>query len=475
MSSLPTENRHPRPPTWFTVDGRGVGRRALLRASGRVLVGGAALALGGCGVGTGRPRPGPVDLGDLALRYTRLVLQLAKHQPSLMDTWLGPADLASGPRVPAPALRAHAATLLADTTRQLGSDDWRRRRDQLHAAAATPGATEIDDTDRAEYLAGQIRALDEVAGRLLGESHAFNEEAMRTFGHVAPVRDAAGLDAIRQQLSEALPGPGSLADRHAAFRRAAAVPPARVEAVFRAAVDWCRQASRRVLPLPDGETLTTRAEDTTGWAAFSRPTGPLASDLWVAKGGGADAAHLLQLAAHEGTPGHHAQLALASDTLVRQRGWTERLLHPAFGPHRLVAEGAAEAGADLLLPLDVREQVCRDVLLPAAGQSPALAARLARVERLAAALDLEVAYIAADYLDTALSAETATNRLRDAALVLDPAGLLAFVEKQRAKVLAYPVGRRLVLAALGEGPSESRWTRLAAVSTTLTLGERLGE
>ena len=245
--------------------------------------------------------------------------------------------------------------------------------------------------------------------------------------------------------------------------------------MFRAAVDWCRAAAAVHLPLPAGETLTTRAEDTAGWAAFSRPSGPRSSDLWVARGGGADAAHLLQLAAHEGTPGHHAQHVLASVALAEGRGWSERHLHPAFGPHRLCAEGAAEAGAALLLPEETRIRILAEVLLPAAGQPPALAAPLVRVERGAAGLDLEVAYIAAEYLDTSLSSEAATTRLRDDALVLDPAGMVGFIEKQRTHLLAYPLGRRLVTAALGDGDDTVRWARFADISTTLTLAAGVGE
>jgi hypothetical protein len=166
---------------------------------------------------------------------------------------------------------------------------------------------------------------------------------------------------------------------------------------------------------------------------------------------------------------------LASATLVDGRGWTERALHPGFGPHRLFAEGAAEAGAALLLPEDVRIRVLAEVLLPAAGQSPALAAPLARVERRAAELDLEVAYIAAEYLDTPLGVEATTTRLRDEALVLDPAGMVGFIEKQRTHLLAYPLGRRLVTAALGDGPEATRWARLATIATTLTLPPEDGE
>ena len=435
-----------------------VPRRALLRGARTAALGACAMALAGCRRDPFAADPVPT-VAALAERYTRLALQLAKHQPSLVEVWLGPPSWNDGARVPVAALKAGTAALLADVARLADP----------HDGGAQAGA-------RLTYLRGQAAALDAAAGRLLGERQAFADEAHRTLGHVAPARDAAALDALRQRLSEALPeGAGTLAERHAAFRRAHAVPRQRVDAVFAAAVAWCRDAARELLPLPVGDTLTTRAADDAGWAAFSRPAGPRASDLWVSHGGGADAAQLLQLAAHEGTPGHHAQHVLAMADLVDARGWTERALTPAFGPHRLLAEGAAEAGADLLLPLATRERVCGDVLLPASGLAAALAPRLVHVERLATALGVEVGYIAQDYLDSSLPADAVTTRLRDEALVLDPAGMVAFIEKQRSKVLAYPVGRQLVQHAIDGVLAEQRWPRFRAITTTLTLSESFGE
>jgi hypothetical protein len=242
-----------------------------------------------------------------------------------------------------------------------------------------------------------------------------------------------------------------------------------VEAVFADALAWCREATGSHLPLPAGERIALIPSDERGWAAFSRPHDPRTSDVWVSRHGGSNVAHLLQLAAHEGTPGHHAQHVLATAHLVEARGWTERALSPAFGPHRLLAEGAAEAGAELLLPLDVRTRVCAERLLPAAGQRAADATQVVHIERLVAGLDLEVAHIAADYLDSPLGTEAATTRLRDDALVLDPAGMLAFIERQRSRVLAYPVGRRIVGAALEKSPPAARWSRFAAITTLLDV------
>jgi hypothetical protein len=423
-------------------------RRGLTRRSAlAMMTTSAAWLLPGC---RGVSRPAPITPAGAGEIYVRLALSLARHQPSLIDTWLGPAAWGDGTREPVAAIQARIADLRT-------------------AMTAMPPPADAAEQARRRYLDGQVQALAVAAGRLTGASASFADEAAEALGARPPARDGAALDRVRQELSERLPGRGSLAERHAAFRQRHAVPAPRVESVFAEAVAWCREAAAPRLPLPAGERIALIPSDERGWAAFSRPHDPRTSDVWVSRHGGSDVAHLLQLAAHEGTPGHHAQHVLGTAWLVEARGWTERALSPAFGPHRLLAEGAAEAGAELLLPLGVRTRVCAERLLPAAGQLPSSAPLVVAIERLVAALDLEVAHIAADYLDSPLGTEAATTRLRDDALVLDPPGMLAFVERQRSRVLAYPVGRRLVSAALEQTPAAQRWAHFAAITTLLDL------
>ena len=137
---------------------------------------------------------------------------------------------------------------------------------------------------------------------------------------------------------------------------------------------------------------------------------------------------------------------LIENELVRRRGWQEFALTPGFGLHLLVTEGAAEVGADLAFPPAERTALYREVLLPAAGLPRAEAARLVQVEELVARLEPAIADISRAYLDNTLPQARAIERLRDEALTPEPAAFLAFAERRRAKLLAYPVGRARVRA-----------------------------
>ena len=88
----------------------------------------------------------------------------------------------------------------------------------------------------------------------------------------------------------------------------------------------------------------------------------------------------VDLACHEGYPGHHVYNALLEQTLVRERGWIEFTVYPLFSPQSLIAEGTANAGIDIAFPGDEQTRFERDVLYPLAGLDPDTAEKYAAVQ-----------------------------------------------------------------------------------------------
>lgn len=376
----------------------------------------ALLALAGC-------RTAPPSLDGIAEGYVRAALQLAQHQPSLVDGFHGPDEWRPGAREPVAGIRARIASL----------------RSQL--AAARQGGDDL----RAAYLDGQLGALDLAARRLLGETFPFADEVRLALGVTWTPPAADELASHRQALESLLPGAGPLVDRYRAFRREAALPDTAIEQTFADALETCRAVTRAHLALPAGERVTLAWVDQGPWEAYARDAGGLATEIRVARGGAPTAAHVAHVACHEGYPGHHVQHVLIATALVADRGWLEFTLAPAFGPHLLVAEGAAEAGARLAL-----------------GEAAATD-RATAIEAAVAGLDQAIPPIVAAYLDGELGTEAAAARLADEALVPDPEGFLVFAERARARAVAYPIGRRLVAAALERDGPGDQWARLAAL------------
>lgn len=381
----------------------------------------AALALV-YGCGTAAP-----SLDAIAEGYVRVALQLAQHDPGLIEDWRGPQLWRPGPRQPVAPLLQRIETLQQDLRRH----------------------SNPDTADRRGYLAAQLAALELAAHRLLGQSVPFDDEAEKAFGRRPAPVPATRLDAGRAALERELPGAGSLVERYAAFKKRQTVDASKAEPLMRAAIAACRAVTTPALALPVGETIELAFADDSAWDAFAQYLGGHRTRITFNRRAAVDVSRVLRLACHEGYPGHHVQFMLIDDELARRRGWREFELVPAFGRHLLVTEGAAEAGAEMVFPFESRVALYRDVLLPIAGLPPHGAARIARVEQLVWSLEPAAIDILRGYLDNRLTQAAAIDRLRHEALTLDPEALLAFAERRRTKVLAYPEGREAVWRTIG--------------------------
>jgi hypothetical protein len=366
-------------------------------------------------------------LDAIAEGYVRVALQLAQHDPGLIEDWRGPASWRPGPRQPVAPLLQQIETL------------QRELREHSDPASA----------DRRGYLAAQLASLQFSAQRLLGQSGTFDHEAEKAFGRKPSPAPGTPLEAGRAALARELPGSGALVERYAAFKKSQTVDPSKAEPLMNAALAACRAATAPSLPLPDGEAVELAFVDDSPWDAFAHYLGGHRTKITFNRRAAVDVSRVLRLACHEGYPGHHVQFMLIDDELVSRRGWREFELVPAFGRHLLVTEGAAEAGAEMALPIHSRIAVYRDVLLPIAGLPPQDAARIARVEQLVWSLEPAAIEIIRGYLDHTLTHDAAIDRLRNEALTLEPETLLAFAERRRTRVLAYPEGREAIWRTIG--------------------------
>jgi hypothetical protein len=388
-------------------------------------------------------------LDQFAERYVRLTLRLALHQPSLVDAWRGPDTWRPDIREPVAGIRQGIV--------------------EAHAAIGELRAVDGPDGDRLRYLQGQFAALSIAARRLAGEVMGFFAEASAALGlepaELVPHEPA--MTAARQRLEQLLPGTGPLHERYARFRAANAVAPSRLRSTFRAAIVECRQRVVRQIALPDAEAVELEGADDSGVEARASYDGSFRTRVALNAAGPVDLAHLVWLAAHETYPGHHVQHVLADRDCIRERGWRERELVPNFGRDYFHAEGAAEAGASLLLEGEAFADICRS-LAAKAGVGAESASDLVAAHGALTALVAAIPAVAQQYLDGEIGGETAVERLSSDALVPDARELLSVIERQRTRILAYPVGRRLLERHIRHAGTNA-WSALARVATTLQL------
>jgi hypothetical protein len=174
----------------------------------------------------------------------------------------------------------------------------------------------------------------------------------------------------------------------------------------------------------------------------------------------------IELAVHEGYPGHHVYNALLEQALVRGRGWIEYSVYPLYSPQSLIAEGTADYAIALAFPLDERIAFVRDVLFPLAGFDPAEAEHYVRVSEAGRATGAATIEAARRYLDGEADAEVTQAFLRRYALASEAraAQRIRFFDSYRAYIVNYSLGEGLVADYVAREAGDDlarRWTVFA--------------
>ncbi|MDO6413234.1 hypothetical protein Q4F19_02450 [Sphingomonas sp. BIUV-7] len=388
----------------------------------------------------GMPAPlAASDSVDLqARRFVELALAFGKTDSKEVDSYFGPDALLPKEGQPAPTLDA----LQRDLAALAG---------EISAEPGPPSPRRTRLASRVVHLQALIESIR------TPHALSFDEEAKRIYG-IDPVPvDAAAMAQAKAALGRLLPGPGLLATRVDAFRARYVIPEAKREAVFSRALGECRRRTRAHWKLPATERLdvewTSAAE-----AAWHRYRGGYHSVLQVNPQAVAFLGSALDIACHEGYPGHHAQFVM-QDLAARPAGLPiEDRVVILRSPETMFREGAANYGVDLAFPPGERLAFERDVLFPLAGFRPAEAARFEQVRALIDALSPATAPILRDYRDGRLSADAAAAALQRDALVSSPQALLGFVDALGAYALGYTVARDWVAARVArEAGGGDRW------------------
>ena len=376
--------------------------------------------------------PATPPLSAIGAGYAQAALRLAQHDPSLVEAWRGPDRLRPGPRGPVKQIAADIAALLEQ------------------AARAGADLSNAEDQGRLRYLTLQLQALRFAADRQLGRATTVDEQAKEEFGLELPPLNPSAVEKALAEIAKLLPGKGTLAERVTDLRHRIAVPSEKRREVFEAAMAACKEISAAVFPLPAQADIEIRFSEFgqhQGWDGFADHTDDYQTQIWINEEVPLDVSRALRIACHEGYPGHHVQHVLI-DQLFESRQWMELQLTPAFGRHLLLSEGAAEVASELAFPADRRAALYRDKLFPAAEVDSVDAGVLVRVEDLQRELLPVITDVARRYLATEITEEQARERLANEALVADPGGMLAFIERQRARALVYGEGRRVVYSML---------------------------
>lgn len=390
--------------------------------------------------------PAPPALDAVGRGYVRLVLAIGQHAPDFVDAYFGP-----------PALAEEAARAGRRPLSELAAEAAR-----LEAAARAAAAATDDERGRRAYLVSQLGSARGYLRLLAGERLSFDDEARLVYGVAPPRRGPAHYERIAERIDRLVPGEGPLAARYEAYRRRLVIPPEKLEPVFRAAAAEARRRTLAHVALPEGERFTLELVTGKPWGGYNWYRGGGESLIQVNVDLPLHVDRIVDLAVHEGYPGHHVMNALRERRLVAERGWIEHAVYPLQSPISLVAEGAGNHAVDVAFPPAERLAFERDVLFPLAGLDPAEAARYAEITRALEDLSGATTEVARLLLDGAWSEQEAVAWLvRHALRTPEQAHkAVAFARRYRSYVVNYGLGEELVAAWVrreGGADAAGRW------------------
>ena len=291
-------------------------------------------------------------LDEIAKSYTYLGLGFGKIDPDYVDAYHGPADLRT---------KAEASSL---TLKQIIA----QADELLDKITAIDNLSNDMDIARQKYLAKQLLALKTRAELLNGRELSFDDETQLIYDVTVPQYNFDKVTEISREFDIMFPdNEGDLQGKIDQFRSQFIIPSGKIEAVFERAINEARERTNKRIELPSNENFVVSYVRDKPWSGYNWYQGDANSLIEINIDLPIYIDRVIDLASHEGYPGHHTYHSLTEKHLYKGRGWIEWSINPLFGPTGLIGEGSANFGIDVAFPGSERIKFEKEVLMPLAG------------------------------------------------------------------------------------------------------------
>lgn len=373
-------------------------------------------------------------LNQVAEEYVRLCFSLEEFSPGYVDAYFGPEQLKNEGKEAKGTLqqiRQSVPTLLAALSAS----------DNQEPLAQEPLAR------RVKSLRVHLLSLLAKVDLQLGISLSFDQESEALYDAICPSFAPEEFLLILREIESLLSEGGSLNERVNSLRDKFLIPPERLAGVMQRAIEEARARTRRWIPLPKNESFQVEYVTGKPWSGYNWFKGDALSLIQVNTDLPIHLDLVVNLACHEGYPGHHLFNSLREQELYRKYGWVEFSIFPLFGPEALLAEGSANFAQRMVFPhLDERVQFEREVLCPLAGLPTDELEKYETILELTGKLGYVRVETARRYIDGQLTRSQAIEWLQKYQLLPSEEAekALDFIDYYRSYVINYQLGQDLV-------------------------------
>jgi len=392
----------------------------------------------------------PDSIEVIAEEYVRLVLQVGKYDSAVVDAYFGPEEWKPNEQ---------KAVIFPEETLVNSANDLLSKCKTL-LDSKSPNL----NIRRVEMLQKQLIALRTKVQMISGKTYSFDEEAALLYDAEPPFYPLSYFDKLLDEMDQLLNGDAVLSSRYTKFMEQFIIPKNMLDSVFSVATAESRAITKQYLDLPTQENFVLEYVNDKVWSGYNYYQGNSQSLIQINTDFPIHIDRAIDLASHEGYPGHHIYMMLLDQNLVNTKGWMEYSVYPLFSPLSFISEGSANYGIDMVFPGIKRLAFERDVLFPIIGISKMKAEKFHKVQELKAKLKYAENEIARRYLNGIIGREEAVGMIETYLLFSPKKAIqrLNFIETNRSYVINYNLGRDQVAKHMklsGADPElpEKRW------------------
>ena len=388
-------------------------------------------------------------LKQIGREYVALGLAIGQYDPDFVDAYYGPDSLR-------PAAVRDTSHFPKDSL-ILSVSSLKKRIAELGGGTANDSIR-----SRADWLGSQLTAFERRIRIFSGESASFDTESKDLFDAVAPVYTEKHFQDLIAKLDSMLPGKGPLPNRFQKMASRFLLPRDKIDTVFQVAIAEARKRTLQHYALPPGENFKLEYVTDKPWSGYNWYKGNYQSLIQINISQPIFIQRAIDLACHEGYPGHHVFNALLEKNIYHDQGSPEISLYPLFSPQSLIAEGSANYGISIAFPGDAQEQYCKQILMPLAGMDTTGAHLYFESLKISSALNYARNEVARGLVNKTMADKEALRWLTDYCLLTEKGATdyLRFIKKYRSYVINYNYGQDLVKNYIEKASgqdAEKRW------------------
>ncbi|MEO6188416.1 MAG: hypothetical protein ABIO82_05725 [Ginsengibacter sp.] len=292
------------------------------------------------------------DLDKIAVDYVRLGLSIGQYDDNFVDAYYGPDSLKPVSEkqaiFPKDSFLHATKVLQVQLTPLINSED-------------------ASISKRANWLNGQLTAFGRRIKMFAGEQCSFEQQVKELFGVEPPVHNEVYFKRVLDQLNDALPGEGSVSARFHELESRFIIPKEKLDTVIKTTIAESKRRTLEHIQLPASENFELEYKTNKPWGGYNWYQGNFKSLMQFNTDVNWGVSGVIDLASHEGYPGHHVYNILLEKNLYNDKGWIEISIYPLFSPQSLIAEGSANYGIEAAYPTAEKWKFIKEQLLPLAS------------------------------------------------------------------------------------------------------------